>query len=107
MFTAPVKHYQYRYPEQIERRLLTRRPAMEANTEFLHEMTPNWSPSIAMQGKGVNLVKPPRVAAAVPPPLDRNDRSALPPAPTAPEPPFEVENLCGWAQSGPQQRGLR
>ena len=43
----------------------------------------------------------------VPPPLDRNDRSALPPAPTAPEPPFEVENLCGWAQSGPQQRGLR
>lgn len=54
MFTAPaypiriwVKHFQYRGPEQIERRLLTRRPAMEASTDFLHEMTPNWSVAIA------------------------------------------------------------
>ena len=54
MFTAPaypvriwLKHYQYRSPEQIERRLLTRRPAMEASTGFLHEVTPNWSTTIA------------------------------------------------------------
>lgn len=54
MFTAPacpvriwLKHYQYRSPEQIERRLLTRRRAMEANTGFLHEVTPNWRSSIA------------------------------------------------------------
>lgn len=54
MFTArayPVriwlKHYQYRSPEQIERRLRTRRPAMEASTGFLHEVTPNWRSAIA------------------------------------------------------------
>jgi Glycosyl transferase family 2 len=54
MFTAPaypvriwLRHYQYRSPEQIERRLLTRRQAMEANTGFLHEVTPNWSSTIA------------------------------------------------------------
>jgi Glycosyl transferase family 2 len=56
MFTAPacpiriwLKHYQYRSPDQIERRLLTRRPAMEASTGFLHEVTPNWSSTIATQ----------------------------------------------------------
>jgi hypothetical protein len=54
MFTAPaypvrmwLKHYQYRNPEQIERRLSTRRPSMEASTGFLHEVTPNWSIAIA------------------------------------------------------------
>ena len=54
MFTAPaypvriwLKHYRYRSPEQIERRLLTRRPAMEASTGFLHEVTPNWSTTVA------------------------------------------------------------
>jgi hypothetical protein len=54
MFTAsayPVriwlKHYQYRSPEQIERRLLTRRPAIQAKTGFWHEFTPNWRTSIA------------------------------------------------------------
>jgi hypothetical protein len=54
MFTAPacpiriwLKHYQYRSPEQIERRLRTRRPAMEASTGFLHEVTPNWGTTIA------------------------------------------------------------
>jgi hypothetical protein len=54
MFTAPaypvriwLKHYQYRSPEQIERRLRTRRPAMEASTGFLHEVTPNWRAAIA------------------------------------------------------------
>jgi hypothetical protein len=54
MFTAPaypvriwLKHYQYRSPNQIEQRLLTRRRAMEESTEFLHEMTPNWSSTIA------------------------------------------------------------
>jgi glycosyltransferase involved in cell wall biosynthesis len=54
MFTAPaypvriwLKHYQYRSPEQIERRLRTRRRAMEASTGFLHEVTPNWRAAIA------------------------------------------------------------
>jgi hypothetical protein len=54
MHTAPaypvriwVKHYQYRSPEQIERRLFTRRAAMEASTGFLHEVTPNWSETVA------------------------------------------------------------
>ena len=54
MFPAPaypvriwLKHYQYRSPEQIERRLLTRRPAMAASTGFWHEVTPNWSTNIA------------------------------------------------------------
>jgi hypothetical protein len=54
MFSAPaypvriwLKHYQYRSPEQIERRLFTRRPAMEASNEFLHEMKPNWSSTVA------------------------------------------------------------
>jgi glycosyltransferase involved in cell wall biosynthesis len=42
-----LKHYQYRSPEQIERRLLTRRRAMEASTGFLHEVTPNWGTTIA------------------------------------------------------------
>ena len=54
MFVAPaypvriwLKHYQYRSPEQIERRLHTRRPAMEASTGFVHEVTPNWGAAIA------------------------------------------------------------
>jgi glycosyltransferase involved in cell wall biosynthesis len=54
MFHAPaypvrmwLKHYQYRSPEQIERRLSTRRPSMEAATGFLHEVTPNWEFTIA------------------------------------------------------------
>jgi hypothetical protein len=54
MFTAPaypvriwLKHYQYRSPEQMARRLRTRRPAMEASTGFLHEVTPNWRANIA------------------------------------------------------------
>ena len=54
MFPAPaypvriwLKHYQYRSPEQIERRLRTRRPAMEASTGFWHEVTPNWRTAIA------------------------------------------------------------
>jgi Glycosyl transferase family 2 len=54
MFIAPaypvriwLKHYQYRSPEQIERRLRTRRPAMEASTGFLHEKVPNWKAAIA------------------------------------------------------------
>ena len=54
MFSAPaypvriwLKHYQYRSPEQIQQRLLTRRPAMEASTGFRHEVTPNWSATVA------------------------------------------------------------
>jgi len=42
-----LKHYQYRSPEQIERRLLTRRPAMQASTGFLHEVTPSWRTNVA------------------------------------------------------------
>jgi hypothetical protein len=54
MFAAPaypvriwLKHYQYRSPEQIERRLLTRRPAMQAKTGFWHEVKPSWRTSVA------------------------------------------------------------
>jgi glycosyltransferase involved in cell wall biosynthesis len=39
-----MKHYQYRSPEQIERRLLTRRPVIES---FRHEALPNWGSVIA------------------------------------------------------------
>lgn len=42
-----LKHYQYRSPEQIERRLHTRRPAMKASTGFWHEAKPNWSTAFA------------------------------------------------------------
>jgi hypothetical protein len=54
-----------------------------------------------------------RTLLALPPPLHRNHRSLLPPTPSAPEPPFEVENLGGGAQSdlerrlGRQQRDRR
>jgi glycosyltransferase involved in cell wall biosynthesis len=41
-----MKHYQYRSPEQIERRLLTRRPAVEVG-EFRHEAMANWGAFIA------------------------------------------------------------
>lgn len=56
MFNAPaypvriwLKHYQYRSPEQIERRLCIRRAAMQASTgaAFWHEVTPNWRTAIA------------------------------------------------------------
>jgi len=54
MFTAPaypvriwLRHYQYRAPEQIERRLRTRRPAMQASTGFWHETKPNWRSTVA------------------------------------------------------------
>jgi glycosyltransferase involved in cell wall biosynthesis len=59
MFTAPaypvriwLKHFQYRSPEQMERRLRTRRPAMEASTGFWHEVTPNWTAAIATKRDG-------------------------------------------------------
>jgi glycosyltransferase involved in cell wall biosynthesis len=42
-----LKHYQYRSPEQIEQRLRTRRPAMEAKTGFRHEVKANWITSVA------------------------------------------------------------
>jgi hypothetical protein len=54
LFTAPaypvriwLKHFQYRSPEQIGRRLRTRRAAMEASTGFWHEVKPNWTTTIA------------------------------------------------------------
>ncbi|MBV8056747.1 MAG: glycosyltransferase family 2 protein [Deltaproteobacteria bacterium] len=47
-----LKHYQYRSPEQIERRLLTRRPAIQANTGFWHEFKPNWSTAVATKRDG-------------------------------------------------------
>jgi hypothetical protein len=42
-----LKHYQYRSPEQIERRLLTRRPAIEAGNGFRHEALANWGAAVA------------------------------------------------------------
>jgi hypothetical protein len=49
--TYPVriwyKHYQYRSPEQIERRLATRRPLAEAGTAFQHEGLRNWGGVVA------------------------------------------------------------
>lgn len=54
MFVAPaypvriwLKHYQYRSPEQIERRLRTRRPAIQARTGFWHEGKADWSSTVA------------------------------------------------------------
>jgi glycosyltransferase involved in cell wall biosynthesis len=54
MFGAPaypvriwLKHYQYRSPEQIERRLSTRRPSIEARVGFWHEGKPNWRTTVA------------------------------------------------------------
>jgi hypothetical protein len=37
-----VKHYSYRSPSQIEKRLATRRPAISAG-QFTHEAVPNWA----------------------------------------------------------------
>ncbi len=42
-----VKHYAYRSPEQIERRLLSRRPAIESGKSFSHEAVANWSSAVA------------------------------------------------------------
>jgi Glycosyl transferase family 2 len=54
MFPAPaypvriwLKHYRYRSPEQIERRLRTRRPAIEAGTGFWHERKQDWMTTVA------------------------------------------------------------
>jgi glycosyltransferase involved in cell wall biosynthesis len=41
-----LKHYQYRSPEQIERRLLTRRRAIEAGNGFRHEALANWGAAV-------------------------------------------------------------
>ena len=41
-----LKHYQYRSPAQIERRLLTRRPAVEAGNGFRHEAVANWDAAV-------------------------------------------------------------
>jgi len=42
-----LKHYQYRSPEQIQQRLLTRRAAIDAGSGFRHEALPNWGAAIA------------------------------------------------------------
>ena len=41
-----LKHYQYRSPKQIERRLLARRGAIEARNGFSHEARSDWSGAI-------------------------------------------------------------
>lgn len=46
-----LRHYQYRSPEQIERRLRTRWPAIQAG-RFRHEAVSNWSDGVAMIRKG-------------------------------------------------------
>jgi len=40
-----VKHFEYRSPEQIEKRLQTRRPAITGG-EFLHEAIPRWAETL-------------------------------------------------------------
>src|SRR5271155_1663328 len=42
-----LKHYQYRSPEQIQRRLLTRRHAINAGSGFRHEAIANWAATVA------------------------------------------------------------
>jgi hypothetical protein len=42
-----LKHYQYRSPEQIQRRLLTRRDAIKAGNGFRHEAVANWTATVA------------------------------------------------------------
>jgi glycosyltransferase involved in cell wall biosynthesis len=42
-----LKHYQYRSPEQIQGRLLTRRPAIEAGNGFIHEAITSWAATVA------------------------------------------------------------
>jgi glycosyltransferase involved in cell wall biosynthesis len=44
-----LKHYQYRSPQQIERRLLTRKPAMQRGVAFAHEASCNWADRILGQ----------------------------------------------------------
>jgi Glycosyl transferase family 2 len=41
-----LKHYQYRSPEQIQQRLLTRRAAIEAGNGFIHEAVTNWATTV-------------------------------------------------------------
>jgi glycosyltransferase involved in cell wall biosynthesis len=53
-----LKHYQYRSPEQIERRLLTRRQAIEAGTGFRHEALPNWRAAIGNASVDFESVRP-------------------------------------------------
>jgi hypothetical protein len=56
-----LKHFQYRSPEQIQKRLDTRRQAMERGS-FPHEKRSNWAPG----GIGTTIVPGPAVAADVP-----------------------------------------
>jgi glycosyltransferase involved in cell wall biosynthesis len=52
-----MKHYEYRSPEQIERRLLTRRAAIMGGKLFHHETVPHWADAVtAIRDTGV-LVK--------------------------------------------------
>jgi glycosyltransferase involved in cell wall biosynthesis len=53
-----LKHYQYRSPEQIERRLFTRRPAIEARGMFPHEARSNWRAVIAAEGRTRSRFEP-------------------------------------------------
>jgi glycosyltransferase involved in cell wall biosynthesis len=44
-----LKHYQYRSPQQIERRLVTRQPAMQRGVAFAHEASQNWADRVLGQ----------------------------------------------------------
>jgi glycosyltransferase involved in cell wall biosynthesis len=62
LFVAPaypvriwLKHYQYRSPQQIEKRLLTRRSAIEAGSAFKHEALPNWDAAYATRRTSINF----------------------------------------------------
>lgn len=48
-----LKHYQYRSPQQIQKRLDTRRPAILNNSSFCHEAQRNWQELVSDQA---NLV---------------------------------------------------
>jgi Glycosyl transferase family 2 len=54
-----LKHFPYRSPQQIDRRLLTRRPAIQSG-EFVHEAIPNWAQEMgqirADPARGLNKV---------------------------------------------------
>ncbi len=62
-----LKHFPYRSPEQIQKRLQTRRPAVE-NGEFIHESIPNWGKVVegirSDQARGLDQVGPEHAGAA-------------------------------------------
>jgi glycosyltransferase involved in cell wall biosynthesis len=44
-----LKHYQYRSPQQVEKRLATRQPAIQRGVAFAHEASRNWADRVLGQ----------------------------------------------------------